>query len=140
MKSLFSGSMALRPLIFFLLVGGLSMLLPSSVYAQSQTTNNDFLSLPAGPYVTSDQAISLLEGQCSELKEILSGLNSSSQAFKIAAAKYGFFSHILDALLEGKTVQESLLNGLQLLNSKDNVDLPKGMTNEFKAEAIDLLT
>jgi hypothetical protein len=139
MKSLFAKTITVRPVVFFFLLAGWSFLGTPSASAQ-QLTNNDFLTVPAGPYVSAAQAMTLLEGQLIELKDIMTNNNSSSQTYKIAFAKFNFFDHILTNLHQGKTVQESLVQGLMFLNSHENMDLPKGKINEFKTEAVDLLT
>jgi hypothetical protein len=91
-------------------------------------------------YVSPSVAITLLEEQLGSLKNQLAFYNSSSQEYKIAYAKYSFFSAILKPLQEGKTVKQAIEAGLQSFGSSDmSTVLPKGKKEEFKQEVIDLL-
>lgn len=139
MKSTFTNPFTFKPILICLIMVGLYVVSTPTLQAQSTKVNDDFTTVPAGPYVASSTAITLLEEQNVSLKYQLEIYNSSSLDYKYALAKYQFFSAILKPLYEGKGTKESLEIGLGFLNSDAAGILPKAKKQEFKDEAISLL-
>lgn len=139
MKSSFSKLIAFKPMLITMFVMGLFAVVTPSLQAQSAKVNDNFASIPNGPYVSPATAIIRLEEQCTTLKAALEFFNSSSQEYKNALAKYEFFNAILNPLYEGKSTEESLVIGLHGLTTDVYGKLSKEKRQEFKDEAIELL-
>ncbi len=140
MKSTFTNLFTLKPILICLIMVGLYVVSSPTLQAQSSHVNDDFTTVPNGPYVSSSTAITRLEDQCTTLKSQLEIYNTSSLEYKLALAKYDFFSAILVPLYEGKSVKESLVIGLGFLTTDAAGNLSKQKRQEFKEEAISLLT
>jgi hypothetical protein len=140
MKSTFTDLFTFKPILICLIMVGLYVVSAPTLQAQSTKVNDDFTTVPAGPYVSPSTAIIRLEEQNATLKNQLEIYNSSSLEYKYALAKYQFFSAILQPLYEGKGTKESLELGLGFLTTDAAGTLPKAKKQEFKDEAISLLT
>lgn len=139
MKSTFTKLCAIKPMLLTMFVLGLFAVASPGVQAQASDLTNNFASIPNGPYVSPATAIVRLEEQCTTLKASLEFFNSSSQEYKTALAKYEFFNAILRPLYDGKTTEESLVQGLQGLTTDIYGTLSRTKRQEFKDEAIELL-
>lgn len=140
MKSTFSKFLTLKLVLISLFMIGLSVVVTPSVQAQSSLTDGGFASLPPGTtYVSPATAIARLDEQCISLKAQVAFYNSSSQEYKLALAKYKFFSIILEQLHAGRTTEESLITGLNALQTDVIGTLSKQKLQEYKTEAIELL-
>jgi hypothetical protein len=139
MKSTFPKLCAFKPMLVTMFVMGLFAVVTPSLQAQSAKVNDNFASIPNGPYVSPATAIIRLEEQCTSLKGQLEIYNSSSQEYKVALGKYEFFNSILRPLYDGKTTEESLITGLQGLTTDVYGTLSRAKRQEFKEEAIELL-
>ncbi len=140
MKSTFTDLFTFKPILICLIMVGLYVVSAPTLQAQSTQTNFGFTSVPAGSYVSTSTAITRLEDQNASLKNQLEIYNSSSLEYKVALAKYQFFSVILQALYDGKETKESLEIGLGFLTTDAAGILSKAKKQEFKDEAISLLT
>ena len=139
MKSTMLKFMSCRPMMIGLIMAGLYFVSPANVQAQSSLVSNYYF-VPDGPYVAPAVAIVRLEEQLVSLKNQLDFYNSSSQEYRIVLAKFNFFSTIHTSLAEGKTVKESIQDGVNAFGSSDmSSDLPKGKKEEYKLEVINLL-
>lgn len=72
-----------------------------NLVAQVNTTN-DLYSQPKGPFVTAADAIQILNDEMIELKELMGGLNSSTNQYKVANLKYVYYEHMVRLLTNEK--------------------------------------
>lgn len=140
MKSTISNLLTFKPMLICLIMVGLYVVSAPTLQAQSSNINDNFLTVPNGPYVSVSVAISRLEDQCATLKGQMEVLNPNSNEYKAALGKYDFYSAILTPLYEGKSVKESLVIGLQLLLTDSYGTLTKQEKQQLKQGAITLLS
>jgi len=139
MKSTIIHLLPLKLILIGLILIGFGTGSVSDMHAQSHV-NDSFLSVPNGPYVSVQTAIDRLETQCKILKGQLEVLDPATSTYRTVEAKYDYYSTILQALYDGKTVKESLVTGLTaLLNDRYNV-FTKQEKDQIKQESISLLS
>lgn len=141
MKRNSSQSISLKfALVAFVLVGFLTLAPNNSVQAQVTTTiEGDFYYVPIGPYVSADVAKERMEAQLDGIKVLFETMNPASQEYRNLQAMFDFYSMILRKLNEGKTVQNSIQESLDVLVSDAHSTLPKSKRFEFKQNAINIL-
>ncbi len=139
MKSTFTNLLTFKPVFLCLIMVGLYVVSLPTLQAQSHV-NDNFLSVPSGPYVSTQTAIDRVETQCKILKGQLEVLDPSSNTYRTVEAKYEFYSLILNDLYDGKTVQESLVTGLTSLLADRYAFFTKQEKLQLKQEAIALLS
>ena len=139
MKSTFLPFLTLKPLKVSLILVGLWVLFTPALQAQSQV-NDNFLTVPNGPYVSVQTAIDRLETQCKVLKGQLEVLDPATNTYKTVEAKYDYYSAILQALYDGKTVKESIVACLTALLADRYGFFTKQEKQQIKQETIALLS
>lgn len=140
MKSTITNFLTFKPMLICLIMVGLYVVSAPTLQAQSSNVNDNFLTVPAGPYVSASTAITRLEDQCAALKGQMEVLNPNSNEYKAVLGKYDFYSAILTPLYEGKAVSESLVIGLKLLLTDSYGSYTKQQKQQLKQDAISLLT
>lgn len=122
-----------------LMLAGLFAFIPAQD-TQAQTNSvQDFNFVPAGPYVTTDVAMTRVMNYVETIKPQLDFLAPHTQEYRNLAAKVDFYLDIHQHLTAGNPVQASIQHGLNVLVSDAHETLPKSMRQEYKEEAIQLL-
>lgn len=93
---------------------------------------------PSGNFVSSQLAITILNNELADLKEELNGLTPGTAAYRTTLAKYEYFSAILKNVIEGKSVAESIGEGLKAVGA-DQYQITNGKLMEYKQQAINSL-
>jgi len=140
MKNTITNLLALKPMLICLIMVGLYVVSAPTLQAQTSSFGDTFLTVPSGPYVSASTAITRLEDQCTAFKGQLEIFNPASNEYKTALDKYNFYSAILTPLYDGKTVQESLVAGLTLLQTDSYGTYTRQQKQQMKQDAISLLT
>lgn len=118
--------------VFLLLAGGRAM-------AQAGMSDN-LLTLPAANYVTYSEATPILTDHCMLIKGVLVTLTPGSPAYKTAERSYSYFNTILNGVVNGKDVPNSIKDGLSIFTTARYGDTPKTQIQSLKQEAITLLS
>jgi len=140
MKSSVSPFSPIKLTLVVLVLAGLCWLVPNQARAQSSfIASNGFYDVPAGPFATSDVALTRLEAQIQSMKTQFEYMTPGSQDFKNLDAKYQFYTIVYEQLAAGKTVQESITIGLKFFATDASADLPKGKKEQYKQEILTLL-
>lgn len=135
-------SILLRIALFgFLLVGMSAFSSQGQLKAQNVThkvISQDLYSLPTGTFVSSPVAIQRLEAKIGNLKNQLAGLQEGTPPYKAVFAQYTYYNTILSSVTAGKTVPQSIVDGLTAV-SADVFELPQSTLLQYRTEAINLL-
>jgi len=128
----------LRIALFGFLLAGLSAFSSTGQLNAQTTTNQDLYSLPTGTFVSTPLARQLLDTKIVTLKNQLLGLTEGTAAYQEVWVQYNYYSTILTSVNDGKTVQQSIVDGLRAV-SVDAYALPRTTILQYRTEAINLL-
>jgi len=116
---------------------GLFLVSPSQMQAQTTT---DYYSQTSVSFVSPATAMTRVDSKLVEINTLLGTLNAQSQEHLFASIKHDFYTVIREQLTAGKSVKESVEEGIKLLITADiSSQLPKINREQFKQEAINLL-
>lgn len=118
-----------------LLLLGLFLFAPT--LSQAQTKLDE--SVPAGPYVSVQDAITRIEQHVDIIKPQIEFMSPGTQEARNLLARIDFYLDIIDRLQKGNTVQASIQGALNILSSDQHSTISKVKQLEYKQEAIDLL-
>ena len=108
---------------------------------QAQTgLSDDLYTVPAGNYVSAANAEILLTDQETVLLSFLQTLTPGSQQYKTTTRALMFYRNIHAAVIEGKQIPESILNGMNLFTTASFGQYTKMEKIGLKQDAIDLLS
>ena len=129
----------LRMAIFSFFLLGLAFLSPADqLKAQTPSTTNPIFSIPQETFVAPAVAIVRLDDAIVPIKEAMNVLPQGSPDYKLAYARYVCYNTTQNAIIGGKTVAESIVDGLKTV-STDEYDLPKQALPNFRTDLINLL-
>jgi len=128
----------LRIALFGFLLAGLSIFSSTGQFNAQTTTHQDLYSLPTGTFVAPPDAKQRLDVKIVNLKTQLLGLTEGTAAYQAVWAQYIYYSTILESVNDGKTVQQSIVDGLRAV-SVDAYALPRTTILQYRTEAINLL-
>ncbi len=111
-------------------------------HGQAQTITAALAKPKSAPvtYVTSPEAITLLDGQTASLKSVLGTLTPGTQAYETVETSFTYYTIILSGVISGKDVEASIQGGFQLFQNPDYVDTPTSQIQGLYWEALDLLS
>jgi hypothetical protein len=136
MKSIF----VLRVAVFSFFLAGLTFFSGGNqLMAQTSSTNPDpIFILPVETFVSPAEAIIRLDGALVPIKEELLTMQEGTQEYKLLFAKYTCFNTTQNTIIEGKTVAESIVAGLEAVGT-DEYGLTNQVLTGFRQELINLL-
>ena len=103
-------------------------------------TDAELAAVYQGNYVTVVEAQDLLSEQLGILKDMLETLIAGIP-FDVTLRKYIYFDGVNNELLTGKSIPQSIIDGLSYLNdSNGNGNLSKSQQSQLMQEAITVLT
>ena len=106
--------------------------------AQSGISDNIY-DEPQGNFVSPIVASERIDNSVTALKIQMEFLNPNSPEFKAASSKYAYFIFIQDAINNGKTVPQAIVEGLHKISAPDAYNVTKNKLVLYKQEAVDLL-
>ena len=131
-------SVILRIALFGFLFAGLSFINSQDGLKAQTTTNQNIYSLPTGTFVSASVAQARLEVRIVTLKNQLSNLTEGTPQYQTVYAQYSFYNSILASVQAGKTIPQSIVDGLTAV-SRDEFGLAKATLLLYRTEAINLL-
>jgi len=133
-------SILLRIALFGILLVGLSVFNSGQLKAQSlsPSVGQDLFTLPAGNFVSAPVALERLDARIVFLKGQLAGLQEGTPQYKAVYAQYIYYNTIRNAVAEGKTIPQSIVEGLTAV-STDVFSLSRETLLQYRTEAINLL-
>jgi hypothetical protein len=125
------------PLLGVIIAGFFLLALTDSLQAQVTAVGprDQMYDAPAGNFVSPQLAITILTNELNDLKAELNSLTEGTAAYRAVLAKYNYFDAILKNVIEGKTVAESIGEGLKAVNA-DEYQITIETLLEFKELAI----
>lgn len=125
------------PLLGVIIAGFFLLALTDSLQAQVTTVGprDQLYDTPEGDFVSSQLAITILNNELADLKEELNSLTPGTAAYRTTLAKYKYFDAILSNVIDGKSVAESIGEGLKAVNA-DEHQITVETLLEYKEEAI----
>ena len=131
-------SVILRIALFGFLFAGLSFFNSQDGLKAQTTTNQDIYSQPTGNFVSGAVAKSRLEVRIVTLKTQLQQFTEGTPSYQAVFAQYFFYKTILESVEAGKTIPQSIVDGLHAA-SRDDMGLQKNTVLTYRIEAINLL-
>ena len=131
-------SVILRIALFGFLFAGLSFFNSQDGLKAQTTTNQDVFSQPTGNFVDHGTAEARLETRLVILKTQLQNLTEGTLAYQSVYAQFSFYDTILQSVYEGKTIPQSIVDGLRSA-ARDEFGLSKSTLLTYRLEAINLL-
>jgi len=135
-------SILLRIALFGILLVGMSAFSSEGqLKAQavvSPSAGVDLFSLPAGNFVDATVAKQRLEAKIVSLKGQLQNLVEGTPEYKAVWAQYTYYNTILGSVVAGKTIPQSIVDGLTAV-STDVFSLSRVTMLQYRTEAINLL-
>jgi hypothetical protein len=128
------------PFLGVVIAGFFLVAFTNSAHAQVTTVGpkDQLYEVPVEDFVSPQLAITILNQEVAELKEELAGLHEGTAAFRIALSRYTYLNAILDGIIDGKTVAQSIAEGLYAVEA-DRFQITVATLLEYKNEAIELL-
>ena len=137
MKKTILPFLSIKLAIAGLMLAGFLLVSPSQMQAQTTT---DYYNLANVSFVTPAIAMTRVDNKLQEINTLLGTLNSQSQEYLYATLKRDFYTVIRAELTAGKSVRESVEEGIKFLIRADIApQLPKIVRAQFKQEATNLL-
>jgi hypothetical protein len=128
----------LRIAIFGFLFAGLSLLGASHQLQAQQELNNDLFAPPTGQFVSPFEAQLRLDGEINILKLSMANLQEGTPEHRAVWLRYTYNNEVLNFIVNGKTIPESIAEGLLLMNV-DEYDVPKGGLQSYRNAIINML-
>lgn len=125
-----------RFVLLTLMFCGLSF--SSQLQAQSTLGGAATNQPPAGPFVSPNQALQILQSNMIVVKEGMVGLGEGTQIYRDAYARYMSRSLVYDQVAAGKAIPESILE-TSLTLASDAYGVSKGKSQIYINEVIALL-
>ena len=91
-------------------------------------------------FVSSSEALDILEDHCAVLKDFLITLTPGTQAYHTAETNQFFYEGIRTGIHSGKNVEESILGAMVLFSQPEFVDTPQFQQIDLYEESTDLLS
>ncbi len=135
MKSTFILRIAM--LSFFLTWLGFSNM-ENLVQAQTTLTDNLYVE-PSGPFVSKDIASQRIDNSVTLYKILLENLTHSSPEYQQYKLKYDYAIAVQNFFINGKTVPESIVEGIRLFSAPDQYNGTKGTLHTLKLDMVNLL-
>ncbi|MEO6131393.1 MAG: hypothetical protein ABIQ02_06065 [Saprospiraceae bacterium] len=136
MKNTVLKLLSVRLALASFILAGLFLLAPSQVKAQ---TTNDLFSVPNVTFVSTQEAIPIVEAKILTIKSQYEVLTEGTQAYADNEIKYAFYDIILQQLYAGKTVRESLETALPYFGTDAAGAMSRTTMLATRTEAINLL-
>ena len=136
-------SILLRIALFGILLVGMSAFssegqLKAQTIVSPTAVSQELFTLPAGNFVDATTAKQRLEARIVSLKGQLQNLVEGTPEYKAVWAQYIYYNTILQAVTEGKTIPQSIVDGLTAI-STDVFSLSRITMLQYRTEAINLL-
>jgi hypothetical protein len=131
-------SILLRIALFGFLLAGMSAFSSVGQLKAQNTVNQDIYSLPTGTFASSGVAKIRLESKIVELKTQLTGLTQGTSQYQAVWGEYSYYNTILNSVNAGKTVPQSIVDGLQAV-STDEFGLSRYTLLQYRTDAVNLL-
>jgi len=134
--------------VLFGLIAVFALFLLGLEKGQAQTEMQSLKVHPAGAstnklildYVSSAEALEILDVQCAGIKEFLITLTPGTQAWHLAEATQFFYEGIRMRINSGETVQASITGAMTLFADPGFADIPLSEQMSLLEEATDLLS
>ncbi len=129
----------LRIAIFAFLLGGLSFVDATYQVKAQNALSSDLFVEPAGNFVTPAVAQVRLQNAIDNLKLTLSTLVEGTPEYRTVWLRYSYHNLVLNAIVNGKTVPEAIVDGLKEMSATDEFDTGKGVLQQYRTQMISLL-
>jgi len=109
------------------------------LYAQSGISDNVLFGVPQGAFVSKEVASSRIDDAIAPFKVQMELLDPHSPQYKEANAHYTYMISVQNYFLNGKTVPESIGEGLKDIAAPDAFGLSRNTLLTYKQQVVNLL-
>ncbi|MBK6621421.1 MAG: hypothetical protein IPJ00_10140 [Saprospirales bacterium] len=138
-KMVLFGLLATLTLMLFAAERGQAQTLKPSALPKSGGASSSTIAPPVN-YISAPEAISLLQAQTTALKNFMGTLIPGTQPYKTVETSYMFYTMIWSGIVSGKTLPDSIQEGMSLFQYPDYVNTPSSQILSLYQEAVDMLS
>ncbi len=129
----------LRIAIFAFVLGGLSFVDATYQVKAQNALSSDLFVEPTNQFVSAPDAVVRINQEITSMKYVLAGLVEGTPEYRTVWLRSTFYSATLEGLNAGKTVPQSIVEGLKYMTQSDDLDTGKGVLFQYRTQMISLL-